>query len=445
MINNIKKIYHDINYLEKILFILFAFLPISIVLGNFLINITFLLISIIFIINLILNKDFSFLKDINFLIPAFFFISLLINVFFSVDPSNSYPRVVKVLIMVLFVIQFRKIINTYSTDFEKIIFGFWSIVFIFVMLDGIFEIIFGFNTLGFKSYHPGRIAGFFGDELVIGSFLLIFAPFFLSYVFSHFKENKKLFLFLILFLVIISLTIGERANFIRFFILIFLFSIFALKLKIKVIIAGLISLTIIMALIINFNESYNYKYFQQFSYFNCKGQSNYKSDQPSMMKSNKIMNYLKRCKKNKSITTLFKESIYGAQFNGAYKIFQQNLIFGVGIKNYRLEAQKQKYENKEFLFTQSRWSTHPHQIHFEILSETGLFGYICFLIFIISSLYLSFRNYLKNKNIFQLTSLLYIVVLLIPFLPTGSFFSTFSSCLFWINYTVMMSYNKRSF
>jgi O-antigen ligase len=446
MINNIKKIYYHTNYLERILFILFAFFPISIVLGNLLINITFLLISIIFIINLTLNKDFSFLRDINFLILVFFFISLLINVYFSTDPSHSYPRVVKVLMMVLFVTQFKKIINTYTEDFEKIIFGFWSIIFIFVILDGIFEIIFGFNTLGFESHHPGRIAGFFGDELVLGSFLLIFAPFFLGYVFGHFKENKKIFFFLILSLVIISLMIGERANFIRFVILIFLFSIFTLKLRVKDILAGLIPLTIIIVLIISFNESYNYKFYQQFANFSCTGQSNYKSDHSSMKKSNEIMNYWKKkCKKDKSITNFFKGSIYGAQFNGAYKVFLENPIFGVGIKNYRMEAGKQKYENKEFLYTQSRWSTHPHQIHFEILSETGLFGYICFLVFIIFSLYLSIKNYLKNKNTFQLTSILYIIVLLIPFLPTGSFFSTFSSCLFWINYAVMMSYNKRLF
>ena len=122
MINNIKKIYYHTNYLEKILFLLFAFFPISIVIGNLLINITFLLISVIFIINLILNKDFSFLKDTNFLLPAFFFISLLINVYFSTDPFHSYPRVIKILMMVLFVIQFKKILNTFTIDFEKIIF-----------------------------------------------------------------------------------------------------------------------------------------------------------------------------------------------------------------------------------------------------------------------------------------------------------------------------------
>jgi len=362
------------------------------------------------------------------------------------DPLLSYPRVLKVLIMILFIAQLKKTINAYSVDFEKIIFGFWSIIFVFVILDGVFEIIFGFNSLGFESHQPGRIAGFFGDELVLGSFLLIFGSFFLAFVFTHFKANKKIFFFLILSLIIISLMIGERANFIRFSVLVFLFSIFILKLKIKDIIAGLIPLTIILVLIISLNESYNYKFYQQFANFSCKKQVNFKNEHPSMIKRNEILKYWKsKCKKDTGIVTLYTGSIYGAQFNAAYKVFQQNLIFGVGIKNYRMVAGNQKYENKEFLFTQARWSTHPHQVHFELLSETGLFGYICFLIFIISSLYLSIKNYFKNKNAFQLVSVLYIIVFLIPFLPTGSFFSTFSSCLFWINYAIMMAYNKNSF
>lgn len=81
-------------------------------------------------------------------------------------------------------------------------------------------------------------------------------------------------------------------------------------------------------------------------------------------------------------------------------------------------------------------------MHFEILSETGIFGYTFFLIFILSSLYLSIKNYLKYKNIFQLSGIIYVIFYLTPILPSGSFFSTFSSGLFWINYAIMVSYIK---
>ena len=84
------------------------------------------------------------------------------------------------------------------------------------------------------------------------------------------------------------------------------------------------------------------------------------------------------------------------------RTFKDNLIFGVGIKNFRIESLKNKYENKDYDQTAIRWATHPHQVHYELLSETGLFGYVSFLIFLISSIYLSFVNYLKYRNYYQL-------------------------------------------
>ena len=136
-------------------------------------------------------------------------------------------------------------------------------------------------------------------------------------------------------------------------------------------------------------------------------------------------------------------SQYGAHYNAAYKIFLDNPYFGIGIKQFRNESVKEKYKNKEYKWTDERSTTHPHQIHFEFLSETGLFGYLIFIIFISTSLYLSIKNYLIHKNLFQLVTILYVLVSLIPILPSGSFFSTFSSSLFWLNYAIMVSYIKK--
>ena len=140
--------------------------------------------------------------------------------------------------------------------------------------------------------------------------------------------------------------------------------------------------------------------------------------------------------------SFIKNSQYGAHYNAAYKIFLAHPYFGIGIKNFRKESGKDKYNNDEYKWTHKRMTTHPHQIHFEFLSETGLFGYISFLIFILASLFLSIKNYLEFKNFYQLMAILYISATLIPLVPSGSFFSTFTAALFWINYSVMMGYNK---
>ena len=39
---------------------------------------------------------------------------------------------------------------------------------------------------------------------------------------------------------------------------------------------------------------------------------------------------------------------------------------------------------KKIPLTSQRCSTHPHQIHFELLSEQGLIGYLIFFFFIFS-------------------------------------------------------------
>ena len=144
-----------------------------------------------------------------------------------------------------------------------------------------------------------------------------------------------------------------------------------------------------------------------------------------------------------AISNYLKKSQYGAHYDTAYSIFKDNKLFGVGLKNFRNECNKEKYLNSQFEMNKQRCATHPHQIYFEILSETGIFGFISFLIFMVVSIYLSLRTYIEKKNIFQLMSIFYVVTFLIPILPSGSFFSTFYSSLFWINYGVMVSYIKK--
>ena len=116
------------------------------------------------------------------------------------------------------------------------------------------------------------------------------------------------------------------------------------------------------------------------------------------------------------------------------------MFFGAGIKNFRIESSSKKYENLDHPYNDIRANTHPHQIHYEFLSETGLFGYISFVIFIFFSFYLTLKNYVKNKNLYQFSAFLYVLISLLPLLPSGSFFSTYTSSLFWLNYAVMVSY-----
>ena len=103
---------------------------------------------------------------------------------------------------------------------------------------------------------------------------------------------------------------------------------------------------------------------------------------------------------------------------------------GVGLKNYRKEVLEDGYSENP--------SIHPHQVHLEVLSEIGIIGYISFFILFAYSLFFSIKNYFKKKNIFQLSGILFVLVSLIPIIPTGSFFTTYGAALFWLNFGFML-------
>ena len=127
---------------------------------------------------------------------------------------------------------------------------------------------------------------------------------------------------------------------------------------------------------------------------------------------------------------------YGQHYSVAIDVYKNNKLYGVGLKNYREEVKKDIY--KKDTSSVRIASIHPHQVHFEFLAELGLIGYIYFIIFFLATLLISFKNYLKNKDNFQLSALLFVIASLIPLIPSGSFFTTYSATLFWINFSIMM-------
>ena len=396
--------------MTKLTFSLILLFPIFLITGNFLVNFFYISISILSILNF--NKKDVFFRSNIFYLLIFFLIYLSINLLFSINFSNSYPRVIKFLLIILFIKEIFRFNDKKEIYFEKII-KFWTILYIIVTIDIIFELIFGFNTLGFRSYLDGRIASFFGDELVVGTFYHFFSLIILSYFVKN-KYPNLLVISLIIAIISISFMIGERANFIKLFFSILLFSFLILEINfIKK--AGLVFLTLLIISIIFYsNDSLKKRYYNQISIiYSIDGFKKY-----------------------------FKESQYGAHQITAYEIFKNNVLFGVGLKNFREESKKSIYENPDYYKTNQRQSTHPHQIHLEILSELGLLGYIFFLILIFYSIIFSAKNYFIERNPYQISALIYILSCLIPLMPSGSLFSTFFGGIFWFSFGLMISFNK---
>ena len=401
-----------INNLEIFNLLLLALYPLALISGNFLINLFIILFSLNFFFNL--NKNIFYLKQKIYYLLFFFLISLLINLFFSNDLLTSLPRILKIFFIIIFIFEIQKLIQNFEHKYIKYIYLSWSIIFIVLSFDILFEITFGHNILGFSSIIPGRIASFFGEELVAGAFYHGFALIFLSFL-IYLKPNNYFLFCLVTFILAVSFFIGERSNFIKLFISIIFFVSVAIKVNFK---AKLIALMVTIFLIffsITLNESYKVRYYNQIkTLFSKNGYSKY-----------------------------MKDSMYGTHYNTAYKIFKENFYFGIGVKNFRNEVRKEKYLDNEFKFSEKRVTTHPHQVHYEFLSETGIVGYLAFLFFIFSSLYLAIKSYFKNGNLYQLSGIIFIITSILPIIPSGSFFSTYSSGIFWINFAIMTGYFKK--
>ena len=401
------------NFLIIQLLFLTCVFPVTYLLGNSIINLFLFLISITYLILIFKKKKKIYFKDFSFLSLILLWMTYLINLFFSQDPSLSINRVLKFFFIIFFICAIKYIIRYKNYLFEKFIFKTWSIIFLFVFIDLIFEYFAGHNLTGNSSYMPGRLTSFITGELVIGYFYIGFALF--AFVYFHQQiENKKYNYLLLIFLVGVSFLIGERSNFIKFFLTILIFFFTAYKLNIREKLIGFILTVFIIISVIYSNQIYQTRFIDQM---------------PKIFEKNGIKKFILN-------------STYGSHFNTGINVFKKNYIFGVGIKNYREESVKEIYtkQNKNFNF--QIMGTHPHQIHFEILSETGLFGFFSFMTFILYFLYYSSKSYFKSKNKYQLSAILFILCSLIPFLPSGSFFSTYTSILFWFNFAIMTAYNK---
>ena len=400
--------------IKNSLIVLFSVFPIAILLGNLSINLSIILISLIFLVSLVAKKIIFKNQNRTFLLLAFFFISLVINLLFSNNFGLSAPRVIKFIFIIFFITSFKfLIINLRENQINKI-YKIWSIIFTIVVIDLIIEFFKGTNIIGLSSVMPGwRLASFTGMESVIGNYFFGFVLIALAYVYQNITNGKKLNLLLAIFFIIISFIIGERANFIKTFLIItcFIFLVYDFSLRSKIFsLLAFASLTIIL---LNFNTSYKNRYFSP---------------------------HLQTLLEKDGLSKYLQTSQYGAQYNVAIEIFKDNPVFGVGIKNYRIENLNSKYNDLKHKENRLRWGTHPHQIHLEILSETGLFGFICFFIFMALSIFFSIKSYLTNKNFYQLSGILFILASMLPLLPSGSFLSTYTSSIFWLNYALMIGY-----
>ena len=404
--NYLKNFFSKINANEKKIIYLIYFLPIALLMGSLIINLTIFLICIFFIYELIIKKKIKKILNIYTYFFLIIFIYLILNSVFIGKNIDGLIRAIGFLRFIILAIAIAYYLNIENRKYEKKILYFWSIIFIFVSLDLLFEFVFGFNTLNFKSDYPGRLAGFTGDELKIGGFYFGFILLSLTYI----KYNKSnLFVFSLIVFFVIAYLIGERSNFIKILLMIlpFYFILYNSNVFKKIF---YLSIPVIIILLITITDA---KFKQRFFYY-----------------------FINPIIKNNLEESLSKDK-HISHYRLAIDIFKNNKLFGVGIKNFRHES----YHRSVNLGHKIAVTTHPHQIHLEFLSELGIVGYILLMSFLFYTIFNGFLIYRTKNDIAALSATLFIIATILPILPSGSFFTTYGATIFWINFSFICRHN----
>ena len=209
------------NKEEFFISVILILIPIIFLTGSSVINSSIIIIDTYFLYVLFKNKDFKYLNNRFFYSLIIFWIYLIINLFLSINLIDSLPRSIGFLRFIIFAFAVNYFFTQKSKSIKKIILNYWTLIFLFISFDLIFEFIFGYNLFGLESPFDGRLGGVMGEELKIGHFYSAFVLIILLNLNSIIKKNFNkdyIFYSIVILFLLVSLIIGERSNFVKTFL-----------------------------------------------------------------------------------------------------------------------------------------------------------------------------------------------------------------------------------
>jgi|688.fasta_scaffold72887_1 O-antigen ligase len=384
-------------------FVLFLF-PISVLLRSAALNLYFVVMSLFFIF--LSYKKKIFLLGLKNAWAWFFLVIiayLVLISFFSFNMSASLKSAVSQLRFIFFVLFLGCIAFT-QDNIKKFIFC-TSILILLTCFDTLLQYFNGKDLFGFEPAgpvgSPYRLSGPFGDELIVGTYIGFIAIPLVSYFFFNFSKFSKIEKFYNIFFLAVCffsvLLAGERIAFLIFVSSLLIIALINFGIK-RTFFFSLIIFTVVFFFV----------------------QNNSSTNNRATIFYDNIVN--------------FKNSDHYKLFSSAYNIWNQNKFFGVGLKNYREACNIMTID--PITKQNTLCSTHPHNTYLEILSETGLFGLMFFIVFfLLIFLYIVKNMKLINSNfkgLFYGSSII-LLSYVWPIRSHGSFFSTFNASFFWFN------------
>jgi O-antigen ligase len=402
------------------IFYLYLLIPPALITGPFLPDLLLVIISLIYLIKIIIEKKYFYFNNKFCKIFLVFYLFLIIssltsdNILLSLESTLFYFR------YMFFSIATLYILNTEKNFIKYLLFSI-ALSILVLFLDAGLQWFRGENILGWEIKIKTRLTSFFGEEMILGSYLSrMYVLFVMCYflirknqiyldkiflicgliitIFFIFRTGERVALGYCIFLSIYLIIIFRDSIFVNFSIIIsaLLISIIAFFIS-PVIKDRMFSLTFYQ--IIDENKIYTISKFLPFSEHHEK------------------------------------------HYITAIKMFIDKPITGHGPKLFR-----EKCKNAEY-FILDGCATHPHNSYIQLLSETGIIGFSFLFIFILYVL-IKFIKSVFGSEFYNLTSrynsVIYLPILLnfFPLFPTGSFFNNWLNVIYFIPIGFILWKNK---
>ena len=133
------------------------------------------------------------------------------------------------------------------------------------------------------------------------------------------------------------------------------------------------------------------------------------------------------------------------EFASFYETWKINKYLGGGIKNFRYYCHVRENIPKDSKFI---CNMHPHNYYLEILTETGIFGFliICTIFFMI--LYISFfKKYFTDSKLRYnhiITPFIFLFLIeIFPIKSTGSFFTTANATFIFLMISAIIALSRK--
>jgi len=406
------------NFFKDYNFIYLIFL--SFCLGSFFINLSTFVCLIIFVIRYKIIKiyinQFKFLFNSLLFFWIIFLISTIIN-----DPSNI-NLIFKSFAYVRFIILSFVIIYMMNKIDKKKFIIFINLIIITLILDIFFQFYFKIDFFGYRLEELGnpnmdRISGFFGNELIAGTYLSLFGflTLFLTKAFNFFVKNNYVFFIYLILLISAAIITGDRVVILLIFGIIFFNFIFNYHMRKYFLIIFLI-FGLIGTIIIKNVDKLSDRYIDNFDPV-IETKISTSSSLKGIINSPWVSHYLV-----------------------SWEMIKEKPFLGFGNRGFRTYCNQ--YIDREKLSSyKKKCTSHPHNTYFEILVETGTIGLVIFILINLNILIKVLKK--KDQTIYLVYSIIFTI--LNPLRPSGSFFTTWNSGIFWTILGILLYfiiYNK---